>query len=191
MGLDAPAVEKAAMNVPNLLSISRVAAVPAFIILMDDPTPARALAAGVLFAVASVTDWLDGYLARKWGQVTRIGKLLDPVADKVFIASALIALVAIDPAIVPAWIVIVIIGREIAVTGLRALAADSGMIIPADTAGKFKVGAQITAVLALVLSHAVHAGWMVVLGQAALWLAMALSVYSGGQYFVNYWKSLE
>jgi CDP-diacylglycerol--glycerol-3-phosphate 3-phosphatidyltransferase len=191
MGLDAPAVEKAAMNIPNLLSISRVAAVPAFIILMDDPTPARALAAGILFAVASVTDWLDGYLARKWGQVTRIGKLLDPVADKVFIASALIALVAIDPVTVPAWIVIVIIGREIAVTGLRALAADSGMIIPADTAGKFKVGAQITAVLALVLSQAVHAGWMVVLGQAALWTSMALAVYSGGQYFVNYWKSLE
>jgi CDP-diacylglycerol--glycerol-3-phosphate 3-phosphatidyltransferase len=191
MGLDAPAVEKAAMNVPNLLSISRVAAVPAFIILMDDPTPARALAAGVLFAVASVTDWLDGYLARKWGQVTRIGKLLDPVADKVFIASALIVLVGIDPAIFPAWIVIVIIGREIAVTGLRAMAADSGMIIPADTTGKFKVGAQITAVLALVLSFAWSAAWLVVLGQTALWLAMALSVYSGGQYFVNYWKTLE
>jgi CDP-diacylglycerol--glycerol-3-phosphate 3-phosphatidyltransferase len=179
------------MNIPNLLSISRVVAVPVFIILMNDPTPARALAAGILFAVASVTDWLDGYLARRWGQVTRIGKLLDPVADKVFIASALIMLVEIDPARVPAWIVIVIIGREIAVTGLRALAADGGMIIPAETAGKFKVGAQITAILALLFSYAWHAEWMVVLGRSALWVAMALSLYSGGQYFVNYWKNLE
>jgi CDP-diacylglycerol--glycerol-3-phosphate 3-phosphatidyltransferase len=184
-------MEKTTMNVPNLLSISRVVAVPAFIILLNDPTPARALAAGVLFALASATDWLDGYLARKWGQVTRIGKLLDPVADKVFIASALIMLVAVDPERVPAWIVIVIIGREIAVTGLRAMAADGGMIIPAETVGKYKVGAQITAVISLLFSHVWQAAWMVDLGRYALWAALALAVYSGGQYFVNYWKNLE
>jgi CDP-diacylglycerol---glycerol-3-phosphate 3-phosphatidyltransferase len=191
VGLDAPAVEKTAMNVPNLLSISRVVAVPAFIILLNDPTPARALAAGVLFALASATDWLDGYLARRWGQVTRIGKLLDPVADKVFIASALIMLVAVDPERTPPWIVIVIIGREIAVTGLRAMAADGGMIIPAETAGKYKVGAQITAIIALLGSHVWQAAWLIDVGQYALWAALALAVYSGGQYFMNYWKNLE
>ena len=179
------------MNIPNLLSVSRVVAVPLFIILMNDPTPLRAFAAGLLFAVASVTDWLDGYLARKWGQVTRIGKLLDPVADKVFIASALIVLVEVAPVLVPPWIAIVIIGREIAVTGLRAMAADGGLIIPAETTGKYKVGAQITAVLAILFHHASHAEWMADLGKAALWAAMVLAVYSGGQYFVNYWKNLE
>jgi CDP-diacylglycerol--glycerol-3-phosphate 3-phosphatidyltransferase len=184
-------MEKAAMNIPNLLSISRVIAVPVFIVLMVDPTPLRALIAGTVFSLASITDWLDGYLARKWGQVTRIGKLLDPVADKVFIASALIMLVEKDPASVPSWIVIIIIGRDIAVTGLRAMAAGDGIIIPAESMGKYKVGAQITAILALVYNYTIGSAWIAQLGKTALWLAMALSVYSGIQYFINYWKRLE
>jgi CDP-diacylglycerol--glycerol-3-phosphate 3-phosphatidyltransferase len=191
VGLDAPAVENTAMNIPNLLSVSRVIAVPVFIILMIDPTPVRALIAGTLFSIASITDWLDGYLARKWGQVTRIGKLLDPVADKVFIASALIMLVEKDPAAVPSWIVIIIIGRDIAVTGLRAMAASDGIIIPAESMGKYKVGAQITAILAVVYNFTIGSAWIANLGTAALWLAMVLSVYSGIQYFVDYWKRLE
>jgi CDP-diacylglycerol--glycerol-3-phosphate 3-phosphatidyltransferase len=183
-------VEKTAVNIPNLLSVSRVIAVPVFIVLMMDPTPLRALIAGTVFATASITDWLDGYLARKWGQVTRIGKLLDPVADKVFIASALIMMVEKDPAAVPSWIVIIIIGRDIAVTGLRAMAAGDGIIIPAESMGKYKVGAQITAILAIVYNYAIGFAWLTHLGKTALWLAMALSVYSGIQYFVNYWKRL-
>jgi CDP-diacylglycerol--glycerol-3-phosphate 3-phosphatidyltransferase len=89
------------MNIPNYLSISRVLAVPVFIILMMDPTPVRAVIAGAVFAIASATDWLDGYLARKWGQITRIGKLLDPIADKILISSALILLVELDSSKVP------------------------------------------------------------------------------------------
>src|SRR5512141_1594051 len=102
------------MNVPNLLSISRILAVPVFIVLMLEPTPLRALIAAIVFSIASATDWLDGYLARKWGQVTKIGKLLDPIADKILIMSALVILVELRSDVVPAWIAIVIIGREFA-----------------------------------------------------------------------------
>ena len=178
-------------NIPNILSISRILAVPVFIVLMFEPTPSRALWAGIVFSLASVTDWLDGYLARKWGQVTKIGKLLDPVADKIMVASALIMLVETDPPPLPPWIAIVIIGREIAVTGLRAMAAGDGVVIPAESLGKLKVGAQVTAVLSFLFSYPIGSEWPVDLGRWALWLAMVLALYSGGQYFVNYWKELE
>jgi CDP-diacylglycerol--glycerol-3-phosphate 3-phosphatidyltransferase len=179
-------METAAMNVPNLLSISRILAVPVFIVLMLEPTPLRALLAGIVFSIASATDWLDGYLARKWGQVTKIGKLLDPVADKILVASALIMLV--DIARIPSWIAIVIIGREIAITGLRAMAASEGIIIPAESVGKVKVGAQITAVLCLVLDYHLGTDWISDIGRIALWIAMILAIYSGMQYIIGYWK---
>ena len=178
------------MNVPNLLSISRILAVPVFIVLMLEPTPSRALWAGIVFALASVTDWIDGYLARKWGQITKVGKLLDPLADKILIASALIMLVNIDADIVPAWMVIVIIGREIAVTGLRAKAATEGIIIAAEQLGKYKVGAQITVVLSFVLNYRIGQEWVVVLGTAALWVSVVLALISGVQYFTAYWRRL-
>lgn len=178
------------MNIPNLLSISRILAIPVFMVLMLHPTPLRALAAAIVFALASITDWLDGYLARKWGQVTKIGKLLDPVADKLLIASALILLVEVDSSRAPAWIVIIIIGREFAVTGLRAMAASDGIVIPAENLGKYKVGAQITAVLSLVANHFFASPWLDVLGAAALWAALLLAIWSGTQYFISYWKNL-
>lgn len=190
MGVDAPQVEKTTVNIPNLLSISRILAIPVFVVLMLHPSPLRALAAGIVFALASITDWLDGYLARKWGQVTKIGKLLDPVADKLLIASALIMLVQVDATRVPAWAVIIIIGREFAVTGLRAMAASEGVVIPAETLGKYKVGAQITAILSFVLHHAFGASWMITLGVAALWVSLLLAIWSGAQYFIGYWKNL-
>jgi len=194
MGLDAPSVEEATLkifNVPNLLSISRILAVPIFIVLMLEPSPVRALLAGVVFSLASATDWLDGYLARKWGQVTKIGKLLDPIADKILIMSALVILVEIRSDVVPAWIAIVIIGREFAVTGLRAIASSENIIIPAETVGKYKVGAQITAVLALLLDYTMTKQWMRDLGSLALWIAMILALYSAIQYFRVFWKKLS
>lgn len=178
------------MNLPNLLSISRILSVPVFIVLMLNPTPAHAMWAGIVFLLASITDWLDGYIARKWGQITKIGKLLDPVADKILIASALILLVEVDSSKVPSWMAIVIIGREIAVTGLRAMAATDGIVIPAENMGKYKVGAQITAVLSFLFSYPIGAEWPVMLGTVALWTAMVLAVYSGCQYLINYWKKL-
>lgn len=194
MGLDAPKVEEATVkifNVPNLLSMSRILAVPVFIVLMLNPTPLRALAAGVVFSLASATDWLDGYLARKWGQVTKMGKLLDPIADKILIMAALVVLVEILPETVPSWIAILIIGREFAVTGLRAIAASDGVVIPAETVGKYKVGAQITAVLSLLLNQYSNQEWMKQLGWVALWVAMILAVYSAVQYFRTYWNKLN
>ena len=178
-------------NVPNMLSLSRILSVPVFIILMLDPSPLRALAAGIVFSLASATDWLDGYLARKWGQVTKMGKLLDPIADKILIMSALVILVEIRSDVVPAWIAIVIIGREFAVTGLRAIAASDGIVIPAETVGKYKVGAQITAVLSLLLDYYLMQDWLRKLGEYALWVAMLLSVYSAVMYFRTYWRRLH
>src|SRR5512143_2226729 len=194
MGLDASEVEETALkifNIPNLLSMSRILSVPVFIILMLEPSPVRALIAGIVFGLASATDWLDGYLARKWGQVTKVGKLLDPIADKILIMSALVILVEIRSDVVHAWIAILIIGREFAVTGLRAIAASEGVIIPAEATGKYKVGAQITAVLSLLLDYYLTKEWMRDLGAVALWTAMVLSVYSAVQYFRTYWKKLH
>lgn len=192
--MDASQVEEAAMNpinIPNLLSVGRILSVPVFIILMLEPTPLRALAAGIVFSLASISDWLDGFLARRWGQVTKLGKLLDPVADKILVTSALIMLVDIDGINVPAWMAIVIISREIAVTGLRAMASSEGIVIPAETMGKYKTAAQITAVLCLVYDYHLGTGWMTDIGQTALWIAMILAVYSGVQYFLIYWKRLN
>jgi CDP-diacylglycerol--glycerol-3-phosphate 3-phosphatidyltransferase len=194
VGLDAPQVEETAVkifNIPNILSLSRILSVPVFILLMLEPSPVKALLAGIVFSLASATDWLDGYLARKWGQVTKIGKLLDPIADKILIVSALVILVEIRSDVVHAWIAIVIIGREFAVTGLRAMAASDGIVIPAETVGKYKVGAQITAVLSLLLDYYLDRGWMTDLGRIALWVAMVLAVYSAFQYFRMYWSNLN
>jgi len=191
MGLDAPQMEEAALNIfniPNLLSISRILAVPIFIVLMLEPSPVRVLLAGIIFSIASATDWLDGHLARKWGQVTKIGKLLDPIADKILIMSALVILVEIRSDVVHAWIAIVIIGREFAVTGLRAIASSENIIIPAETAGKFKVGAQVTAILALLLDYIMENEWLRNLGTLALWIAMLLALYSAIYYFRVFWK---
>jgi CDP-diacylglycerol--glycerol-3-phosphate 3-phosphatidyltransferase len=194
MGLDASPLEETTLNIfniPNLLSISRILAVPIFIVLMLEPSPLRALFAGIVFSLASATDWLDGHLARKWGQVTRTGKLLDPIADKILIMSALVTLVEIRSDVVHAWIAIVIIGREFAVTGLRAIASSENIIIPAETVGKYKVGAQITAVLALLLDYYMTNEWLRDLGSLALWVAMILAVYSAIQYFRIFWKKLR
>ncbi len=193
MGLDAPPLEETTLrifNVPNLLSISRILAVPVFIILMLEPSPVRAFIAAIVFSLASATDWLDGHLARKWGQVTKIGKLLDPIADKILIMCALVILVAIrsDVVLVPAWIAIVIIGREFAVTGLRAIASSEGIIIQAENIGKFKVGAQITAVLSFLLYYSTAKEWMRRLGTAALWIAIILALYSAVHYFRAFLK---
>ncbi len=194
MGVDAPQVEETTLkifNIPNLLSLSRILSVPVFIVLMLEPNPVRALLAGIVFSLASATDWLDGYLARKWGQVTKIGKLLDPIADKILIMSALVILVELRSEVVHAWIAIVIIGREFAVTGLRAMAASEGIVIPAENVGKYKVGAQITAVLSLLLDYYLDKGWLTDIGRISLWVAMILAVYSAVQYFRKYWDQLN
>lgn len=141
-------------SLPNLLTISRLVLIPVFVWLMTDPTEQRVLAAAVVFVVASLTDLFDGYFARKWKVVSELGKLLDPLADKILVMAALVMLVAQrsdltgDPWI-PGWIVVLILAREIWVTGLRGIAASRGVIVAAASSGKLKSFLQMTAILFL------------------------------------------
>jgi len=152
----------------------------------------------ILFSIASITDLLDGYLARRSKQVTKAGILLDPIADKLLVISALIVLVDMES--IPAWIAIVIIAREFIVTGLRVVALSRNIVIPAEMGGKLKVTAQITAIIILLLNRST--GFSEILdrflgitdiygaGIAFLWIAMVLGIVSGVQYFVNFRKRL-
>ncbi len=141
-----------------------------------------------VFAVASITDFLDGYIARSTNQVTKLGKLLDPVADKILTSAALIFLVQLQR--VEAWIVVVIIAREFAVTGMRAMASSEGVVIPADRLGKHKMGAQITAILMLLLDNRFWIFDWHVLGTIAIWIAMLLALISGVQYGIRFARGM-
>ncbi|HBB41195.1 MAG: CDP-diacylglycerol--glycerol-3-phosphate 3-phosphatidyltransferase [Nitrospirae bacterium CG18_big_fil_WC_8_21_14_2_50_70_55] len=191
VGPDSPLPAPWLKHLPNSLTLLRVLLVPLFVlfhypIVVDDHTY---WAAGWTFTFAAITDFFDGYLARRYHLVTRLGKLLDPIADKVLITAALVMLVEIERA--EAWIVVVILGREFAVTGLRALAASEGVVLAAESLGKWKVGAQITAILML-LAHRI---WFLPflpfrpMGTFFLWVAMVLAVVSAVQYGLNYWRS--
>ena len=185
------------MNLPNTLTLLRVLLIPIFIYFLSSYTPFnlplgdRALIAASIFFVASLTDWLDGYIARKMGQITKLGKLFDPIADKLLTSSALILLVGINNQI-PAWIAIVIIGREFAVTGLRAAASSEGYIIPAYEGGKAKMVFQTIAIIALLLDLGLKFSFLDIylVGTVCLWVAMVLAIISGGQYFINFWDKI-
>lgn len=143
----------------------------------------------MIFLIASLTDLLDGYLARRWGQITKLGKFLDPIADKFLVIAALILLV--DFHRVASWIAIVIIGRELAVTGLRAIASSAGIIIAADIGGKYKTMIQTVSIVFLILGFEVgdidfHA-W----GTFFLWVSMVLAVLSGAHYFIRFFKQMS
>src|SRR6185503_7465372 len=145
------------------------------------------LVAGAIFGIASLTDWLDGYLARRRKQVTTLGQILDPLADKLLISATLISLVQLD--LVQSWMVAVIISREIAVTGLRNLAYSRGLSMPASRLGKLKMASQVTAILLLLL------GWervplLVVLGQGAMWIVLAIALWSAVDYYRQFNRAL-
>ena len=143
----------------------------------------------VIFAVASITDLLDGYVARRSKQVTKFGILLDPIADKLLVISALIVFVDIE--LIPAWIAIVIIVREFLVTGLRIVAVSKDIIIPAESGGKIKMTAQITSVLVLLVDKAELIPFdMYGIGIVILWIAMIIGLVSGIQYFILFWRRL-
>jgi CDP-diacylglycerol--glycerol-3-phosphate 3-phosphatidyltransferase len=173
-----------------MLSILRIVLIPFFIVLL---LPAKedsvCVWPFVIFSVASITDFLDGYIARSTQQVTKLGKLLDPVADKILISAALIFLVQLLR--VPAWIVIAMIAREFAVTGIRAMASTEGIVMPADQLGKYKMGAQITAVLMLLLNNHFWIFDWHLLGTLAIWVAMILSLVSGTQYLIRFMKEMD
>jgi CDP-diacylglycerol--glycerol-3-phosphate 3-phosphatidyltransferase len=178
------------LNLPNLLTLVRILLIPVFVILFFTPTPGRSLSAAVIFVVAAVTDLLDGYIARRTGQVTKLGKLLDPIADKLLILSALILLVNIDR--VSALVAILVIAREVAVTGIRAIAAGEGLIIAVETTGKYKMALQVVAIVLLILEGTglAELGNMHLAGTVTLYLSLVLGYVSGGQYVWSFWKQV-
>jgi CDP-diacylglycerol--glycerol-3-phosphate 3-phosphatidyltransferase len=142
----------------------------------------KELVGAAIFAIASLTDWLDGYFARRRQQVTALGQMMDPMADKLLTSAAFISLVQMGLA--PAWMVAIIIGRELAVTGLRSIAYTRGVAIPASPLGKFKMAAQVVAILLLILGQADLRGFTVA-GQVALWVVVVTAVVSAADY---YWR---
>ncbi len=178
------------INLPNVLTLVRILLIPVFVMLLIDPTPDRALSAAIVFVVAAVTDLLDGYVARKTGQITKLGRLLDPIADKLLVLSALILLVQVDR--VSALVAILIIAREVAVTGLRAIAASEGLIMSAEVTGKYKMALQVIAIVLLVLEGTVveSIGNLHLAGIVTLYLSLILGYVSGAQYVWSFWRQV-
>ena len=181
------------MNLPNILTILRILLIPFFIIVFAVPSISRSNWAALIFILASLTDWIDGYLARKYGQVTLSGKLLDPVADKLLVLSALIMLVELHR--VPSWLSIVIIGRDTAITGLRARASSTGVVIAAKEIGKMKTIVQIIALVFLILDYPVFFSSRVIdlhtIGTILLWSSAILSLISAGEYIIRFYRSVK
>jgi CDP-diacylglycerol--glycerol-3-phosphate 3-phosphatidyltransferase len=183
------------MNLPNTLTLARLFLVPLLVVVLLTKFEGRLilgvrkeLVGAAIFAIASLTDWLDGYLARRRKQVTVLGQLMDPLADKLLITAALVSLVQMDLA--PAWIVAVILGREFAVTVLRSVAYSRHVSIPASPLGKFKMAAEVTAILLLILGTD-HIQGFVVVGRVALWVAMVAAVVSGVDYYRRFQQVLS
>jgi CDP-diacylglycerol--glycerol-3-phosphate 3-phosphatidyltransferase len=182
------------LNLPNILTMMRIAAIPLMAALLLSPSQNSGFWAAAVFAVASITDWLDGYLARRMGVVTVFGKFLDPIADKLIVMAAMIMILPFGR--VPAWMVLVILGREIVITGLRGIASSEGIVIQASDLGKYKTIFQIVAILGLVLHYdynwlfgiqhsLVHVN-MHHVGMFYLWIATLLTVWSGVDYLVRF-----
>jgi CDP-diacylglycerol--glycerol-3-phosphate 3-phosphatidyltransferase len=184
------AVGQESLNLPNLITLIRILLIPIFVILFVTPTPDRSLSAAVIFVIAALSDLLDGYIARRTGQVTKLGKLLDPIADKLLVLSALILLVNVDR--VSALVAILVIAREVAVTGVRAIAAGEGMIIAAETTGKYKMALQVVAITLLILegTDLADLGNLHLAGIVTLYLSLVLGYVSGGQYVWSFWKQV-
>ncbi|HET7658469.1 MAG TPA: CDP-diacylglycerol--glycerol-3-phosphate 3-phosphatidyltransferase [Bacillales bacterium] len=182
-------------NLPNKITLSRIALIPIFMVILLAPIdlgsvqlpsvtlPVTHLVAAIIFIVASCTDWLDGHYARKLNLVTNLGKFLDPLADKLLVTAAFVALVALGFA--PAWMVIVILAREFAVSGLRQIAAVDGQVIAASLFAKWKTTIQIIAISALLLHNLFFASIPFPFAYLCLWLAVIITVLSGWDYFVK------
>ena len=179
------------MNLPNALTLARIFLVPVVVTVLlanERAIPARTIWGASLFLAAALTDMLDGYLARRRKQVTTLGRLLDPIADKILISSALIALVWRHAA--PAWMVVVIIGREFAVSGLRSIAAHEGFSINVSRMGKGKMVMQVAAVVGLILGEKYH-GWVDETAGVLIWAVVFFALVSMAQYFREFWKKLD
>jgi CDP-diacylglycerol--glycerol-3-phosphate 3-phosphatidyltransferase len=192
------------VNLPNSITLSRIAAVPVLIWALSPKFPLHGahgeqeIFASAIFILASITDGVDGYLARRRGQITTLGMLLDPLADKLLVATAFILLVAYNPQIVPPWIAVLVIGREFLVSGLRSIASSEGFTIEASELGKLKTVIQIVSVAAAILNHRWEywnlGGFIISLHLIAVtaiyWMA-TVSIISAVDYFVGFWKKID
>ncbi|WP_433749927.1 CDP-diacylglycerol--glycerol-3-phosphate 3-phosphatidyltransferase [Falsibacillus pallidus] len=181
------------MNLPNKITVSRILLIPLFMIIMLVPfswgeisflwttMPVTHFIGGLIFIFAASTDWVDGYYARKHNLVTNLGKFLDPLADKLLVSAALIILVELGA--IPSWIVIIIISREFAVTGLRLILAGEGEVVAADMLGKIKMWAQIVAISSLLMHNIIFEGVSFPFDMVALWVALVFTIWSGWDYF--------
>jgi CDP-diacylglycerol---glycerol-3-phosphate 3-phosphatidyltransferase len=192
------------MNLPNSITMSRIVMIPLLLWILSPHFPMQGaygeqeILASVLFVLASITDGLDGYLARKRGQITTMGMLLDPLADKIMVTAALVALVAYNPAVVKVWIAVVIIGREFLISGLRSIASSEGFTIQASELGKLKTVTQIVSVVSAILAHhwydwqfgllVIPIRWIAV---AAIYFTVLVSTISAIDYFVGFWKKID
>lgn len=186
-------------NLPNLITIGRVLLIPPVLILIDNYNPIRSLLAALLYMCAAAGDFLDGYLARSRNQVSTLGKFLDPLADKLMVTAVLVTAVALGR--VPAWLVVVLIARDLAINGLRGIASAQGLVIAASDGGKIKTALQLIAILMLLVHFRYPLlGAEVVLGQAInvdyhrvgllmLYLSAVISVVSGAQYMKNFFMA--
>jgi CDP-diacylglycerol--glycerol-3-phosphate 3-phosphatidyltransferase len=171
------------INGPNKLTLFRIATVPIIVILLLFPTEICTFIAALLFSAAAITDYLDGFYARKRGLVSTLGKVMDPIADKLLVSSAFIMLTSLGW--IPAWIVCVIIGRELAVTGLRNIIAEKGEDISASNLGKYKTGFQIAAIIPLMFHYPFFGLNVQVIGTLFLWGALVFTIWSGADYFIK------
>ena len=191
------------MNLPNSITMSRIVMIPLLLWILSTHFPwhgggAQEIAASILFVLASITDGLDGYLARKRQQITTMGMLLDPLADKIMVAGALIALVAYNPSVVKVWIVVIIVGREFLISGLRSIASSEGFTIEASDLGKLKTVVQIVCVVSAILAHGWtqwQIGFLIVpvrwIAIAAIYFTLLVSTVSAIDYFVGFWKKID
>ncbi len=176
------------MNLANALTISRIVVVPVIVILLIIDGVVPSVTAAALFIAATITDYLDGYFARKYHMESDLGKLLDPLADKLLIASVMIMLIPVGR--VPAWIAAVIIGRELAVTGLRSIASEKHIIIAANWLGKYKTAFQCAALIPLLIHYPILGIQFQLAGEFFLWIALFFTVWSGFDYIYSYIRQM-
>lgn len=172
------------LNLPTVLTLSRIVLIPFFVLSVYQ----RPVLGAVVFSIASLTDFLDGYLARRSGQITKFGIIMDPIADKFLVISALIVLVDMER--LSAWIAIILIVREFLVTALRVVALSRDIVIPAETGGKLKTASQIAAILCLVLMGSVLGVDLYDVGLVLIWVSLALAVFSAFQYTLFFWRRI-
>src|SRR4029450_1999527 len=186
-GADSSRRRSSSVNLPIGLTLRRIVAVPLLIVFLISSSRVHAVIAAAIFTLAAITDWADGMLARRRNQVTTLGALLDPIADKLLVAAALVSLLAIDK--IDAWIVVVIVGRELAVTGLRAVAASVGVIVPASRLAKWKTVSQYIAITMLIVEKGFDPPGFRVAATASLWAALGLTIISAVDYFYRFFSA--